>query len=144
MELRDECAQRNLCMREIKVEEPVHRDSPILSALETLIHWHKESLFPETSSAALDGHAFFHALTRPLHSTVHCCSAFLTVEACWCFLPISLPRAVFTCWVSKPLNHPGSVTRQLPSTWFSRPVESRCPGCGRCACYRYWTSGDQR
>ena len=35
-------AQRDLCVKDIKVEKPLHRDNPTLSSSEARFQWHEE------------------------------------------------------------------------------------------------------
>ena len=73
-------AQWDLSVKDIKVETPLHRDSPTLLASDVSIKWHEESLYLESPSAALDGHVTLYALTYPLHSMMSHCNAFPIIE----------------------------------------------------------------
>lgn len=62
-------AQHNLCVKEIKVKQPLHLDSLTLSALVVRTQWYEDSSRLRTTSAALDGYDVFRALSYPTLST---------------------------------------------------------------------------
>ena len=61
--------QHNLCVKEIKVEQPLHIDSLTLSALVVRIQWCKDSSQLRTNLAALDGYDILCDWSYPTLST---------------------------------------------------------------------------
>ena len=53
-------------MKDIKVEKPLHRGNPTLSASQVWIQYHEELLCLESFSAALYGHVTLCALTQEI------------------------------------------------------------------------------
>lgn len=122
-------------MREIKVEESVHRDSPTLSASEALVYWHEKLLLQETCigwPCFLPCPDTLFALHSALLLCLSDCSSLLVL-----YSTQSAKSSLHMLGEQSPKS-PGVYDLTATLNLVHPACRARCPGCGRCTCYSYW------